>query len=279
MPEIIYCIFLIDGKHIIKNLIKKSEYNSTVGTYYLEDNHNHLYFVKFEDKQFKVLFTEYREVDTDYEEICKLTEKYQDESNCIFYAKQELYGEIYTPLNLAKNINVLKSIISNSFTDKILKDRDLNKRSIEIYKNDSSLATKSFEKIEATPVEIPIVGTKLYKFINNVGVFEYIVTDILEYDEVTLYKLLCNSCRHANPCTVLISKVYGDNYNFVKTCDESNEHKFYHFDNTFFHTCKRKAYKDYLDKIISYNDRTLLFLNKERIKNDSILGIINLLNK
>lgn len=255
----------------IHTYIRKSWCDDTMsGEYYLESDPRKIYRIT----EYLEIVDTYYHLNADEEQRVQdlAEENYYGQSESTFYygeerelesyvddARAKLFGWIEYPNKVFHDDYEAKGFLRELITKEFTRANDSNDRTIKMYSDDNQKVNDSFDKVtkDSIIVEEPIVGTKFYKYISSVGIFEYELTEIIEMNDLKLYKTVCKACNHSAPCEVIISKVYNDTYSLVKVCDEENQHKFYHLDATHFYTSKKAAYQDYKNKIIDYNDRVL----------------------
>ncbi len=85
------------------------------------------------------------------------------------------------------------------------------------------------------------IGQKLYKSAPPL-VLEYRVAGIRKYDDNIQYELLCLSCKHSNPCVILVGGK-PDKLTFIRVLndDDENPQHYWHNDQTEFYTTPEKA--------------------------------------
>lgn len=245
--------------------------------YHLSTDVKHTYKIS---KDLKVLETFYNlEEELENKALVKMDDLYNSQDDYKFMYGEEdsvesfsdqvyedMFGIIMYPdkifLEKGNAILWIRWMLEKEFT----RLNESNTKTISMYTDDNNKASASFEKIvsDSVTIENPKIGTKFYKYINATGVFTYELTEIIEVCGIKLYKLLCNSCNHSAPCEVIVSHLMKDSYSLVKLCDDKNQHNFYHISETFFHTNKKTAYQNYLDKIKDYNNTVLNNLNKTK---------------
>lgn len=119
------------------------------------------------------------------------------------------------------------------------------------------------------------IHDKFYRYIEMVGIFEYVVKGIRQYKEEQFFELECQSCNHGWKCMLLCGFDDYGKLQYIRMINnlENNDQRHFHTHSGQFFSSKKEALinkgkkmREYIDEEIKKAKDTVLRLENQKQK-------------